>query len=433
MIIDLGSDHDILDYTRTSSVKAVVETIGVLSVAKLSQIMQESAYIEAINRFNKVGKLVQRVQIGLAKGKTVISHYNDEEQCKLYEEREVQLTNQISRNHKSDVKRRSVGLERSIGKSKDILSIEFFEAGLLASRPVGYISVKFGAEEGTGFLVGNGLLLTNYHVIPDPDTANTSSVEFNKENNQYGEPKPVEQFDFDPDRFFLPNKALDFTIVAVNEQSGSGQSLSQFNFLPLIPRRGKVRIGDPVNIIQHPGGQEKSVVVHNSNLLHMENNSELESFLWYSSDTEPGSSGSPVFNNRWEVIALHHRAVPYVDNKGRILSVDGKAMSNEKVDTNCHQVRWVANEGVRTSVIVQAVREATFEQVGMEALRDDLVSLWENTFSGWQGIESLRRKNQGAGLSSSFKSAVMEIPLANETSIKITLQLSTQSNGQLKT
>ena len=28
--------------------------------------------------------------------------------------------------------------------------------------------------------------------------------------------------------------------------------------------------------------------------------------LWYQTDTVAGSSGSPVFNNSWQVAALHH-------------------------------------------------------------------------------------------------------------------------------
>jgi V8-like Glu-specific endopeptidase len=46
---------------------------------------------------------------------------------------------------------------------------------------------------------------------------------------------------------------------------------------------------------------------HNDRLLH------------YRSPTEPGSSGSPVFNDQWELIALHHAGgtdLPRLNNHG---------------------------------------------------------------------------------------------------------------------
>ena len=40
----------------------------------------------------------------------------------------------------------------------------------------------------------------------------------------------------------------------------------------------------------------------------------LDSFLHYEADTEPGSSGSPVFDDGWEVVALHHASVRAPDH-----------------------------------------------------------------------------------------------------------------------
>jgi endonuclease G, mitochondrial len=36
----------------------------------------------------------------------------------------------------------------------------------------------------------------------------------------------------------------------------------------------------------------------------------FDNFLHYEADTQPGSSGSPVFNDQWELVALHHASVP---------------------------------------------------------------------------------------------------------------------------
>jgi endonuclease G len=62
----------------------------------------------------------------------------------------------------------------------------------------------------------------------------------------------------------------------------------------------------PVNIIQHPGGRSKRYGIRN-NLVSASTATEIR----YFTDTEAGSSGSPVFNDRWEVVALH-RASTYV-------------------------------------------------------------------------------------------------------------------------
>ena len=54
-------------------------------------------------------------------------------------------------------------------------------------------------------------------------------------------------------------------------------------------------------IIQHPGGGPKQIALAH-NLVTFVNHQ----FVHYLTDTMPGSSGSPVFNEAWQVIALHH-------------------------------------------------------------------------------------------------------------------------------
>ena len=42
-----------------------------------------------------------------------------------------------------------------------------------------------------------------------------------------------------------------------------------------------------------------------------------EDIVQYWTDTEPGSSGSPVFNERWELVALHHLSLEARTPEGR--------------------------------------------------------------------------------------------------------------------
>ena len=66
--------------------------------------------------------------------------------------------------------------------------------------------------------------------------------------------------------------------------------------------------GECLNILQNPNGAPKRVALRQNRFTAL-----LERFVHYESDTLPGSSGSPVFNDQWQVICLHHAGVPLMD------------------------------------------------------------------------------------------------------------------------
>ena len=106
-----------------------------------------------------------------------------------------------------------VGLETTTAATEDIVSIEFIEAGQLAARTVSRVSVMGGSEFGPGFLVGEGLFLTNNHVLDTPQKAWFCDVEFNDEEHKFGNTLPPSEFLIEPERFWLTDANLDFTLI----------------------------------------------------------------------------------------------------------------------------------------------------------------------------------------------------------------------------
>lgn len=270
-------------------------------------------------------------------------------------------------------------VERTIGKSRDLLSVEFFEQGLDAARCVGRVVTR-GEANGTGFLVAPGLMLTNQHVLRTAAEAADSEFELDYEEQRFGPRKISQIFKLQPDRFFLSHEKLDFALVAVSPRSGDGASLDDYGFRPLIAEEGKITVGECVNIVQHPEGREKQIVIRENKLVDLPDRPGMEQYFHYRADTEKGSSGSPVFNDQWEIVALHHSGVPKVNARGEIVDADDRPIRTSELEA---RAVWVANEGVRVSRIVRAIREASLRTTSEAAIRDDALKVW-----GRQGTPS---------------------------------------------
>ena len=243
-----------------------------------------------------------------------------------------------------------VGLERVLGTS-DLLGVAFLERGLQTARTVGRISIRGRTGSpvgyGTGFMVSPRLLMTNNHVLDNPADAADSVAEFDYYVQADGTPATIKVFSLQPEQFFKTDAGLDFTLVAVSEVGANGTPLSLMGWNQLIPEEGKAIIGQWVNIIQHPNGEPKQLVLRNNEIVDTP-----EQFLSYVADTSPGSSGSPVYNDRWEVVALHHAGVPARDEAGNIQNIRGQPWQAWMGE---HQVKWTSNEGARVSRIVAHV------------------------------------------------------------------------------
>ncbi len=236
----------------------------------------------------------------------------------------------------------------------DLRPVNYLEKGMDVARAVGRIH-KRDSQSGmvldyaTGFLISPRLLLTNHHVFGSSDEARLSEVEFNYQRNKDGAWVGSEFFALQPDTFFFTDEQLDFTVVAIAQTARqSGKLLATFGWLTLDPQIGKVSPGEYLTIIQHPSGEDKQIALRENQLLKIDTHT-----LWYRTDTAPGSSGSPVFNDVWQVVALHHSGVPEKDVNGNYLTLDGKPYEGPLDDS---KIKWIANEGIRVSRLVASLQ-----------------------------------------------------------------------------
>lgn len=263
-------------------------------------------------------------------------------------------------------------LERIIGGS-NLLGIAFLEVGSTVAHTVGRVHINNQFQElgfGTGFLVSPRLLLTNNHVLPNAESARFSVVEFHFQNGADGRPLPTHTFELQPDVFFATHPTLDFTLVAVAEQSRPNGNaapvpLARFGFNRLSGEQGKILIGECINVIQHPDGKPKQIALQQNELID-----RLDDFLHYQTDTAPGSSGSPLYNNQWEVVGLHHSGVPE-RRDGQIISIDGTPWTPDMGEA---RVRWIANEGARISSILAQAPNLPGLSAEQRRLLDDMLN-----------------------------------------------------------
>ncbi len=190
---------------------------------------------------------------------------------------------------------------------------------------------------GTGFLIAPDLIMTNHHVFEEHAWANNARLLFKDELDINYNPIAYKTVSLKPQELFLCNADLDFAVCAVD-----GHYADDYGYIQLDGSTGKVSRHERVNIIQHPQGRRKEVVLQDNKIERVK-----KSLLLYKADTQCGSSGSPVFNNGWELVALHHAG--------------GERDATSKA--------WLNNEGIRISSIVSHLNELASKNHNRNALK----------------------------------------------------------------
>lgn len=173
----------------------------------------------------------------------------------------------------------------------------------IALSAVGRIEIIEGKGIGTGVYVGNNLLLTSYHVVEEiKKNQKPAKVRF---GNQIWEPgskvyqlSPWESLRELPEKRFSPVTDWDYALIQIDAPNIELANVHKVNI-----NRAWSPEGKSFTIIHYPDGG--NMQVNDGEYVGLANSGRVH---FNFSGTKGGSSGAPIFNDEWQLIALHEGA-----------------------------------------------------------------------------------------------------------------------------
>lgn len=187
-------------------------------------------------------------------------------------------------------------------------------------------SAAGSGQWGTAFRIAPALLLTNWHVLKSPKIpADKVTAAFFYDSDAPGAIAQAKEVPCDTS--FIHGDANDDW--AVIRTAGTIPA-----DVPVVPMTGGVipQVMGETFIVQHPGGQSKRVAFVRNRITFVD-----DRVIQYLSDTQGGSSGSPVVNEKGELLGIHRAG-------GRPQEVAGSLPIKK-------------NEGVRISRIISGLSQ----------------------------------------------------------------------------
>ena len=226
-------------------------------------------------------------------------------------------------------------LEKIQGQENNLVPMSWIYKAKEVSKSVCQVIREDGIK-GSGWLLEDGWMMTNFHVIPNANWVGRSKIELNFAEDLKGKNIKTSEYELDPEgAIFSPILKLDYALIKVKDKADD--PLSYWGAIEIdsfsVPQKD-----DRVAIIQHPKGGDKQIALTGNKVVSLDGNK-----LFYLTDTEKGSSGSPVLNHEWKVVALHH-AGKTEDDGGLVVN----AATGERMG---------ANEGILIKPILEDIKK----------------------------------------------------------------------------
>lgn len=218
-------------------------------------------------------------------------------------------------------------IQETIFGEDSLWHIRTLELALDAARAVVRVRVRSrnGVGLGTGFMISPQLMMTNHHVMPSLEKAHSAEITFNFQLDLEGVEREAVTTSILHGGKFYTSEALDISVVQITPTS--------FHFAPLLLRTNRLSHSDRLAIIQHPGGHLKKISMQKNFVAYAD-----EDIVQYTTCTLPGSSGSPVMDASFSVVAVHHTGGPVAEPMTQIsyLRNEGTSMIAILRDLSAH-------------------------------------------------------------------------------------------------
>jgi Trypsin-like peptidase domain len=245
--------------------------------------------------------------------------------------KEIDLSAQQAGVPQSDASTNAVapGLQRNVRPYLAKLDVLVWQHRLArVQRQVCRVEIA-GTAIGTGFLVGPDTVLTNWHVfeaarsagkidqlgcrfdyarLPDGQIQPGQLILLDAAGSLETSPCSPAEGTANPDDPLPTVDQLDYALLRLASRVGEQQIDDAPRGWIALPKAVVPLPADsPILIVQHPNGSPVKLALDTQAVLGLNGNGTR---IRYRTNTDPGSSGSPVFTMDWDLVALHHYGDP---------------------------------------------------------------------------------------------------------------------------